>query len=78
MKELKEIYMNLNNNKYYGKNYTWGYSINLWLSDNNYIGWQNYGQSVCKNTLEALEWTLENIFKMTPKEFTENYTLKEW
>lgn len=77
MKELEEIYNNINNGKVYGKNYTWGYSINLWLSDKGNIGWQNYGQSWNKNTLKELKWVIEEIFNMTPKEFTQKYVLKE-
>jgi len=74
LKELKEIYTNLNNGIKYGKMYTYGFSYNLTLSLNGkYICWQHYGSSANKNTLKELAWVIETIFKTTPREFIETH-----
>lgn len=39
-----------------------------------YIFWNNYGSSACKPTLRELNWTIRNIFKMTPSDFFMTYT----
>lgn len=75
---LKQIYINVNAGKAYGKNYTWGYSVNLWLTTYGNIGWEHYGSSCEKNTLKNLNWIIKEIFNMTPSEFVNEYVVKEF
>lgn len=82
-KKLKEIYDNLQNNINYGydmTNVTFPvfHSV-LYLVWNDIahtekaIGWNHYGSSANKNTLEDLKWVLDNIFEMTPTKFLNTY-----
>lgn len=74
LKELKEIYNNLNSGVIYGKMYNYGFSSNMYVSvGGKYIVWNNYGQSAEKNTLKDLAWLIETIFETTPREFIETH-----
>lgn len=42
----------------------------------NILCWDYYGSSANKNTLQDLEWILENIFNMTADEFIKKYMSK--
>lgn len=44
----------------------------LWLY-NNYIMYQNYGQSAVRNNLKDLTWLINNIFETKRKDF--NFTI---
>ena len=45
----------------------------LYLTRNGYIGWTCYGSSACRMNLLDLNWTIRNIFEMTPAEFLKTY-----
>ena len=77
MKQLKEIYYNLNNDYMYGKTYSYGFDAKLCLTLGGNIYWCNYGSSCEKNTLEDLYWVITTIFETTPKEFMQKYELKK-
>ena len=87
-KKLNEIYNNLQAGITYGEDmdkehHSWitypYFDTVLWLMANSphtaeeVIGWRHYGSSANKNTLEDLKWILDNIFEMTPTEFTSKY-----
>ena len=87
-KKLKEIYNNLQSGITYGEdmdrehhswiNYPYFNAV-LYLIANSptsaeeVIGWRHYGSSANKNTEKDLKWILDNIFNMTPTEFTSKY-----
>lgn len=39
-----------------------------------WVFWRNFGSSACKPTLRELNWTIRNMFKLTPSEFLMKYT----
>ena len=39
------------------------------------IGWSHYGSSANKNTINQLAWIIEVIFKTTPEQFEQKYTI---
>ena len=45
----------------------------LYLTLGGYIGWSHYGSSACRMNLRDLNWTIRNIFEMTPAEFLKTY-----
>lgn len=45
----------------------------LYLTRNGYIRWTCYGSSACRMNLRDLNWTIRNIFEMTPAEFLKTY-----
>lgn len=87
-KKLKEIYNNLQAGITYGEdmdrehhswiNYPYFNAVlyliaNSPTSTEEVIGWRHYGSSANKNTEKDLKWILDNIFNMTPTEFTSKY-----
>lgn len=87
-KKLKEIYNNLQAGITYGEdmdrehhswiNYPYFNAVlyliaNSPTSTEEVIGWRHYGSSANKNTEKDLKWILDNIFNMTPTEFTNKY-----
>ena len=87
---LGRIWYNIHHNQSYGehvKNVTYPYfSDSLYViykkdehgyyTGESYIGWSHYGSSANSDTIDALEWVLENIFKLSPKEFEKRYDCK--
>lgn len=78
--KLHEIYHNLKNGIVYGHyvtNVSYPYfDINLSYSKtNNVFRWEHYGSSANKATISELLWIITIIFKCTPTEFTEKYTM---
>lgn len=80
MTALKEIYNNINNGKKYGdivKNVKNPFFWTVLIADEKYIYWRHFGESANDNTMDALAWILENIFKLTPEDFIEKYECRE-
>lgn len=75
---LQEIYNNLQKGGRYGEYYAMrfpGFWNVLFKTVGGNIGWNHYGESANKNTLENLEWILTVIFRMTADEFLSKYKL---
>lgn len=86
MSALKDIYNNINSGKRYARLIT---GNNPFMPEPFYytvlevitgrkgklIHWAHYGSSCEGNTLKELRWVLAVIFKLTPEEFINMYTL---
>lgn len=81
---LMRIYNNINAGKTYGQYHTTQnlacgetifYSA-LYITYCGNIGFSHFGSSAHKNTPDGLAWILENIFRMTPEQFLQNYVVE--
>lgn len=80
MTALKQIYNNINAGKKYGymmNNVKYPFFDVVLSANQQYIYWRHFGSSANKNTVEDLEWILENIFKLSPEKFIEKYECRE-
>lgn len=48
----------------------------LMKTQNNFIYYCHFGSSHIKNDLHELEWLLQVIFKLSPTEFLQRYTMQ--
>lgn len=82
---LTEIFNDLNNGFYYGKDCIYDYyehkpfdypyfdcvlSLSL---DDKFIRWCHYGSSANKNNIKELFWIITVIFKLSPTDFKNKY-----
>lgn len=52
--------------------YPYDYKV-LYRTVHGNIGWSHFGSSACRMNLRDLNWTIRNIFEMTPTEFLKTY-----
>lgn len=52
--------------------YPYDYKV-LYRTVHGNIGWSHFGSSACRMNLRDLNWTIRNIFEMTPAEFLKTY-----
>lgn len=81
MNALEKIYNELNRGAVFGIDRfnapRFPYFDAVMWTNEKYIFWRNYGSSANKNTIQDLEWILENIFKTTPEEFLKKYITRK-
>lgn len=80
MKALNRIYQNLQSGFQYGTNinnarYPYFHCVLSISPTKQFIRYNNFGSSACKNTINDLSWIIETIFKTTAEEFEKQYTI---
>lgn len=76
---LDRIFDRLNSGRVYGvflTNVRFPCFYPVLSCDGQFIYWRIYGSSANKNSLKALAWILENVFKKSPEEFERAYYLQ--